>query len=127
MVHTPTYQFTFSTKKSTENKTLNQYQQHIHLILKAIAQATQTQFREIAIKRGMLLLWEDEKYYNKDITLNFDLLLTALETVSQLKPLAKPQLLQAVKLVIGFDKKITHEEQQLILLITTTLNIPSSI
>lgn len=117
----------FSTKQNTENKTLNQCQQHIHLILKAIAQATQTQFRELAIKKGMLLLWKDEKHWSKDIALNFDLLSTALETVSQLKPLAKPQLLRAVKLVIEFDKKITHEEQQLFLLITTTLNVPSSI
>ena len=117
----------FATKKHIENKTLNQCQHHIHLILKAVAQATHTPSRELAIKKGMLLLWNDETYRESDITLSFGLLSTALDTVSQLKPLAKPQLLQAVKLIIEYDEKTTHEEQQLFLLIATTLNVPSSI
>lgn len=117
----------FSTPKNTENKTLNQCQHHICLMLKAVAQATQIQSRELAIKKGMLLLWEDERCYEKNITLTFDLLSTALDTVSQLKPLAKPQLLQAVKLVIEFDEKTTHKEQLLFSLIATTLNAPSTI
>ena len=117
----------YSSKKSIENKTLNQCRQHIQLILKAIAQSTPLQTRELAIEKGVLFLWKDAKYHNKDIPLNVNALTTALHTVNQLKPLAKPQLLQAIKLVIEFDGKITHKEQQLFFLIATTLNVPSNI
>lgn len=117
----------FTQDKKLQNKTLTQCQQEIYTILTIVSQATHSTERQKALNKGLKLLMGEEQIPPTNKKIHISHLKPALNTLNQLKPLAKPQLLNAVRTVMEYDSKITESEEQLFRILATTLSIPSTI
>jgi Zn-dependent protease with chaperone function len=113
---------TLEIKPNKENKSLRQCQQSIETLLSAVVSNGETSQPSEAFASGKCIVGLER------ITLlggySFKAMDSALNELSQLKPLQKPILLRAVMACINYDDKVSAQEAELFRAIADTLDCP---